>query len=865
MGFIRHQRARGVLIALALTLLAGWVLPSFLSAEGYRHGLEAGLERTLRRPVTFRAIHFRLLPRPGLEIENAVVREDPDFGSEPFARVDKIQCDLRWRSFWHSRLEFSELHLQRASFNFVRNERGNWNVEDFLLKSGIAAPAGNSTASVGASGLAPAVGFDDVRVNFKIGADKKSFALTELKGSVSVEPARRALQFNLAGKPVRADLSLPTPGVVELEGDWSPGHNLEGPLRAEIRIHRGLLYDWIPLVTGQNPEIYGVLDADLSLNGSVHLLKVEGEGSLSQIHRWEQIPPSNSLNCKLYLRAQVDRRQGHAQIDSLDASFADSRLHLSGSLDQLRTSPSLDLVVAVERSQMENLLALGHRLLGRSSPFGISGRVDGLVTIQGPWSGKRYGGFLSVQGARLTTPQGNFPVSELAVRIENGEARLAPATLTLAPRVELAAKGSLGPTAGALRYELDLSAQSVPLRDLVSLGRTMRLAVAQGLDAQGSATGTFRLAGSAWPPTRPLVTGRAEVRDARLLVAGLTEPLRIPHARIQLNDDQIVAYPVLATIGKSSFALRIAHRGERKEPWEFEVRANNLSLEQGALWFDALGLQRPRPLLERLPGLRSFAARRAAASDLFASLNARGSFASSTVTYRALTLKDFRTRVEIAGRVIHLPSATFRAGEARGHGEVELHFASGPVQIRGDVEVAHGSLRAFAPFLPDALRGVRGAFSGAAQFSTRALTPQEMSANLGGQAQVRLEGVSLGEFDPMEALVRNAKAGALERLRGETSFRLASAKLEVRDRRVTLKDCSLDLSGAKIVLNGTYDLNGALDLNVRADLRRLRRPWTSDDPAQSSAPEFVSLHLSGPIDKLATVQETPTLARRSPR
>ncbi len=53
-------------------------------------------------------------------------------------------------------------------------------------------------------------------------------------------------------------------------------------------------------------------------------------------------------------------------VESLEASFADSHLHLSGSVDNLRAAPQLDLVVALERSRLEDVLAVGPPLCGRT-------------------------------------------------------------------------------------------------------------------------------------------------------------------------------------------------------------------------------------------------------------------------------------------------------------------------------------------------------------------------------------------------------------------------------------------------------------------------------------------------------------------
>lgn len=834
----------------------------------------------MQRPVTFGAVSVRLLPRPGFAIENALVKEDPAFGSEPFARVDRIECDLRWRSLWRSRLDLARLRLDHASFNFVRNAHGEWNVETLLRKSGIGSPVSPVAGAADALGaLDLEVG--DTRINFKMGEDKKPFAISDLQGRLNIDPGHGLVRYRLAGSPIRTDLSLPAPGVLELIGEWSPGKDLEGPLSATLRTQGALLYNWVPLVTGRNPEIYGRLDAEVRLSGSLRLIKMEGQSRISQLHRWELLPPSDPMPCTLFFRGEFDRSRGRALLESLDASFADSHFHLNGSVDKIPARPELDLVVALERSRLEDLLALGRRFWGDAGSFGVSGRVDGLLAIQGPWAERRYGGFIGARDVRLSTPSGTFPVSEVGVRIDNRGARLAPVRLTLAPRVELIAEGLLHHSVaegtrrrppnrgegrhdpGPLWYELTFSAKAIPLRDLVRFGRAIGVRAAQGLDAQGVGTATFRLAGPAWPLVRPTLTGRAELRAARLLVPGLTEPLNLPRARIQVNDDQIVADPVVAVMGTSVFTGRLEHQGDRKRPWSFDVQAKSLSLEQGALWFDALGHRPPLPLLERLPGLSSFGARRAAASNLFGAVNATGHFATPAVTYRSLTLEDFRASVEISGRIVRLAGASFRTAGGHGQGSAQVDLTSAPARVTADVKWAGAKLEAWAPRLPGVLRKVHGSLSGAGHFETRGLTREEMSANLEGQATVHLKDVSFGDFDPLDALARAARWGALEPPRGEVGLRSANLSLRVRDRHVALANCPLELAGAKLNLRGAYGFDGSLDLDLRADFRQIVRRWLTAEGASITNVLPGELHLAGPLDKLVIAPATQ-LSRANP-
>ncbi len=880
----QHFTARRVAVLVAGLGLAGWLLPSFFSADRYRRRLERGLEHALQRPLTFGSTSFRLLPHPGFSIENVVVQEDPAFGSEPFAQVERIRCDLRWRSLWRSRLEFSRLNLERASFNLVRNSEGQWNFEKLLLESGVASGGG-------APGSGPrdpggvAFDMDDARINFKVRDTKKPFALTDVRARFQFDRARQSLNFRLTASPIRSDLSLPTPGPVEFEGEWSPGKNLEGPLDATLRARGALLYDWVPLVSGRNPGVYGLLDSELHLTGSVRDLRMEGQASVHQLYRWEQLPPRDSFPIQVRIRAEVDRHRGRVLLESVEASLADSRLHLTGTIDQVPASPQLDLVAAVERSRLEDLGSLGHRLLGLTTSTEVTGRVDGFVSIRGPWTQLHYAGFLDGREVRVRTPSGTFPASDVALRISDEGARLAPVTLTLAPRVELVAEGAVqrrmreapgreasGPPSGARsvqegppRYELVLAAKAIPLHDLLRFARAVGFQAGQNFDAHGTGTATLRLAGQAWPYQSPRLTGQAELRMTRLLVPGLTEPLNLPRAHLEFDESEVVADPVVAVIGTGIFTGRVEHRGpstslgavseksnrERKEPWRFDLHVKDLSLEQGAQWFDALGQRPPLPLLSNLPGLSSFAARRAAASNVLGALNARGRFSASVLTYRALALRDFQAWVEVSGRSIRVSQATFRVGGGGGEGRAVINLAGTPAATSMDFRLTGASLATLAPHLPSALHRLRGSFSGSGHFETRGLSHDEITSNLRGRATVDLTNVSLAEFDPVEALARAGGLGTLEPGRGATSIRVAPASFRVGDRRVILESTSLELAGAKLKVAGSYNFDGAADLALRADLSGLRRRWLEIGGDGVSSERSVELHLAGPLHQLA--------------
>jgi len=858
-----QRRVRFAVLAALFVGVAVWVIPSFISAEQYRHGLQASLESTLHRHVTFGRVSLRVLPRPGFSIENAAIHEDPAFGAEPFVRVDRIECDVRWLTLLGARLSFAHIRLQHPNINLVRRLDGGWNVERLLLgltaaESGSAAAAGRGgavgsrgTTSTRMASVLPDLEVEDGRVNFKVGDNKKPLAITGLRAQLSFDPVHSFLRFRLEGYPARMDLSLPTPGAVEVSGEWSPGRDLRGPLDIVVRAREALVYDWAPLLTGYDTGLYGVMDTELRVTGSIRSLNFEGRGRLSDLHRWDQIPPSGSMPWTISFRGQLDRDRCRVLLDTAEASFADSHLHLSGTVDYLSKSPELDLVLALERSRLEDLTALAGRVWMWKGGIGIRGRTDGMLAIQGPWAEPRFHGFVGARNVVLSTRSATFPVSDLAIDIDNRGARLAPVHITLAPRVVLEAEGTLERGANSFPYDLTLSCKTAPLRDVVSFGRALGMSTLQGWSALGSGTAEFHFAGALPSSAPPVLKGRAELRAARLVIPGFTEPINVPRASLQVNGKQIVVDRLQAVLGTSVFSGSLEHQGDRRSPWIFELHTDNLDLAQGASWFVALPHRNPGPLVRQFPSLATLAAQREVASNLFSSLTARGRFSAAKVTYRDISLDKFQTGAEIMGRVVRLSNAAFQIRGAQGRLNGRLDLAERPARLAADASLSGVSLQSLAAHLPPGLRGLRGSMSVSGHVETTGLSSEEMRQNLEGSGEVVAKDITLAGFDPVGAFVRLAGEGTLEPLRTPTGFRSLTLNLEVRDRHVLLAKTTLNSSGARLSLSGDEGFDGLVNLHVAADLQRLRRHWLMRADDADPAPSAPELDFSGPMNNLA--------------
>ena len=858
----RRRYFRIAALTFALLIAAAWVAPLFLNAGRYRPLLKAGLERSLGRNVTLGHIALRFFPHFGFTIDNVVVDEDPAFGPEPFVRVGRIDCDLRWRSLWRPHLYLGTLKLSNPSINIVRNSTGKWNIEDLLLRSRIKTQSPGQTTLVSTPANLVVV-IESARLNFKIGENKKPFAIVGTRAHLDFDYGSERIDFRMAGEPVRTDLEFPTPGLVELDGSWSPARTAGHSLDATLRMQGALLYDWIPLLTGNNPEVYGVMNSTIHLAGTLRQIEYTGESQVSQLHRWEQLPSSSDLPCDIRFRGQFDRDKGDLVIKGMDLAFANSQIHLEGSVANIASRPDLDLVVAFERSRLEDLLRLGVRVLGKRVAWDINGRLNGMISVQGPWSGKRYGGFLNAQHVRLATRSGAFPVSDVAIRITRSGLRLSPARVLLAPGVEVAAEGTIRHLSpGQSRrlaavnpsYQLTLSSSAVNLGRLVHFGRALGILSASPTEAEGIGSFTLHLTGGAWPWTRPSVTAQASVRSARLVIPGLSEPLNIPRARIQVYGKQVIINPILAVMGTSVFSGWIMHQRGSHAPWDFNLKADKLSVEQASQWFDGIGDHNTLSFLDRISGIGGLISGRRPSFNLAGSLDARGHFSTPLVTYRDISLHNFRSSVGIHGRKLRLSKVRFETGGGHGEGNALVDLSKIPVQISCEAGIHGASIQPLGAYLPAAFGKVRGYYSVGGRFEASGLTHAQIVRTLSGKATVQLESVNLGGFNPLTSMARRFGMDLFGGTPQALFIPRATAHLQVRDRQVTLDDFPVEVAGAEFQLQGGYSFDGSARLLVRADLRGIHQPWTPVHPGtMGPLSRMADLHFAGTLRNLEVV------------
>ena len=858
-------------------LIAAWLLPSWIHADRYRRRLQANLQQALGRPVRFSAIYFRLLPRPGFSIDNAAVLEDPAFGSEAFARVDHIDCDLAVKGLLSGSIELARLHLQNAAVNLVRNSSGQWNVEHMARNATPSGPAANAGSDL-------AIDVEGSRLNFKIVADKKPFAVEALNGLLYFDRRRGELDFDLTGAPVRKDLGLPTPGPIHLQGKWSPGDSQDGALAATLTSRGALVYDWIPLLMGHNPGIYGLMDVEAHLNGSLSVMDVDAQARFTELRRWESLPPSGDLPVGLSLQARLDRESGQLKIATMQTDFGGSHLTLRGKVSNLGHEPVLDLLAAVQGSRLEDFAAFAMRFEGAGGDlahrFGLSGSLVGLAAITGSWSQPLFSGSLSTSAARLAVGNSSLPISDGLVQFEGRQVSLFPVKITLGPRVSAVADGVLrlsgngqsqAPVPNRIAhkrsprptpesgYRLTLAVHAVPGHDLVGFARTAGLSAARDIDLHGPVTATLAIAAPALANSRPVLSGSADLQDNTLWLPGLVHPLPIREAHIGLEDNRIVVSPLTVSFGGSLVTARLSHTGLWSEPWTFEAQDPALDLGEAVYGFEAFG--REASWFERIPGLNTLAGRRAAGAGLLNALNLRGEITTPALMYRGLALRNLSARIEVSKRDLRVTAADFRVSSGKGHASAQADLSGTVPRLALTFDLEGLRVENWASRLPAQLAELRGNAGFSGRVSSEGDSWPQLESNLVGRAQLRVASLDFGHFDPLRSAAQLEAFGEPAPARGPVTIRAAGVTLAIRERHADIEPLTVELGGALFQMTGGCDFAGNAQFETTVDLRHINRRWQTDpEPDATRTGRFL---ISGDLNALrATAEDTNAQARR---
>lgn len=383
----RQKKRRRIWFALGAlgVLLAVVVVPPLLSVSRYKSRIASLMAQSLGRPVRLSSVHLRLLPWPGFVLYDLVVEEDPAFGAEPLLHANTVTASIRLQSLWRGRLELSSVSVDEASLNLVRLPEGSWNLDSLLRTTATRAAAAQKSEPHAPP--FPYIEATNSRVNFKRGAEKLPFSLTDTDLSVWQEDPG-FWRLRLRGQPVRTDVSLAQAdtGTVELNASARRTPDIrQMPIHLDLDWRDAQLGQLTRLITGTDAGWRGDLRGEVHLDGTVESAQVKTRLRAADVHRAEFAPAAPmdfDANCSLVYRYSARTLENL----SCDSPLGNGRVRLTGDLPGKNGHPDL----SIELDKIPVAAGLGALRTVRSG-------VDPDLRAEGTASGKIVYGELPAQ------------------------------------------------------------------------------------------------------------------------------------------------------------------------------------------------------------------------------------------------------------------------------------------------------------------------------------------------------------------------------------------------------------------------------------------------------------------------------------
>lgn len=813
------SKRRLIAVAALIVLLLFVFRPG---ASRLKSRIVSSISSGVGRSVDIGSVQVRLLPRPGFDIKNLVVYDDPAFGAEPMLRAGEVTASLRLLSLIRGRIEIARLDLTEPSLNLVHRDNGRWNLEALLEHT-----AQIPLAPTGKAKSEPRPGFPYIeatsaRINFKSGQEKKPYALTNADFSLW-QDSENSWGVRLKAQPFRTDLNLNDIGTVRVSGTWQRATAVrDTPLQFNMEWNKAQLGQLTKFFMGTDQGWRGAVQLDVTLAGTPANLQIASDASIQDFRRYD-IATGDALR----LAAHCDGRYSsveHSFHELLCSSpIGNGLITLKGDTG-LPGSRNYDLALGAVNVPANAVVALAQRAKKNlPSDLVAKGTVSGSVTVKenAETAKLRLDGLGEIADLRLAsaTSKAEIGPETIPFTLTTGDAgRNAAKRLAIrkgtamkfpdGPRVEFGpfpvAIGRAGATNA--RGWISRSGYSVSLTGEAEIGRALRMARMIGLPAlqtttiEGPANIDLQIVGywagwsygahSGFPG--PQVTGSAKLRNVRIAVRGTGGPVEVASADVELAPDNVqiekLSAKVAGTLWTGSLEMPRGCGTPGACEVSFHVNANQIALGEVSEW--------AKPSPKARPWYQVLESNTQTGPSFLGSLRASGRVTTDRLQIHTLAATHVSADVDLDGGKLEISdlNADFLGGKH--HGQWQADFTDKPV-CDGSGSLSGISLARFA----NAMKNQWVAGTASASYELRGTCTTDFWPSAEGALRFEVKDSTL----PHISLGEDGGALKVTLLAGQA--RLHAGTFE-------MKEAKLDSPAGKFVLSGTASLKQELDLKL---------------------------------------------------
>lgn len=788
------------------TFAACIVLALFLLRPGasrLKSRIITSISAGVGRPVDIGSVHIQLLPRPAFDLENLVVYDDPAFGAEPILRASEVTAALRLTSLLRGRLEIARLDLSDPSLNLVHSDSGKWNLEALLERSAHMPLAPTGKSKTEPRPAFPYIEASSARINFKHGAEKKPYALTNADFSLW-QDSENTWGVRVKAQPFRTDLNLNDLGLLQVNGTWQRAETFrDTPLQLSVEWNRAQLGQFTKLFTGSDKGWRGSIQLDVALTGTPANLKFTSSGSIDDFRRYD-ITSGNALHLAGTCDGEYSTINHEFHEVLCSGPVGSGLITLTGDMG-LPGSHHFAVMLRAENAPASGALMLAARAK-KNLPDDLTadGTVRADFSIQEDVAAGeklRIRGHGEIANLRLESPSNkaevgpeNLPFTFVAgnsgagVRENNrraGTGLSAPEGLSL--EFGPVAIGTGRATNASVRGWINHGGYDIAIAGEAEIARTLRLAQMIGVpalvtSAEGAAQVDLQIAGT-WADASgfvgPRATGTVKLRNVQVAPHNVGAPVEIVAADMQLLPAETRVTKLNAKLEGTIWtgSLEMPRGCGITCPVHFALDASQIVLTQLTAWAD--------PTPKERPWYRVLTASTRSGPSPLASIRASGSISAGQLIVHGLTAKRVSANIALDRGKLQISElkADFLGGKHRG--EWKADFSVKPATCKGSGKFSGISLAGLAAEMKD--KWVTGVAN--ATYEVTGPCPAGFWPSADGTLQVAMRNgvfphLSVGDSDdPLR----------VTDLSGEAD--LHAGKIEIKDAKVDSPDATYELSG----------------------------------------------------------------------
>jgi uncharacterized protein involved in outer membrane biogenesis len=803
-------------------LTVGLLLALFLVRPGanrLRTRIVESISLAIGRPVEVSSVHFRLLPRPGFDLENFVVHDDPEFSAEPIVRAQEVTAVLRVTSLIRGRIEIARLNLTEPSVNLVRDSQAHWNVESLLDRTSKIVVAPTSKSKLEKRPGFPYIESTGGRVNLKIGAEKTPYALTDADFAFW-QDSEDSWGMRLKAKPVRTDFNLSDTGLLVVDGTWRRAVSLRNtPVHFAAAWEKAQLGQATKLAFASDQGWRGTVLWNATFTGTPGDLLVRTSASVDDFRRFD-VPGGGDLQLAAQCSAHYSSQDQSVSRLLCVAPVGDAAtLALNGTISNIGGPRSYDLRATAHNVPIQSLLSLVcHAKPG--VPTGLTG--EGSLNAHAEFRG-------GIQNGVVLEGDGETSDFRLISDAVGGEMmfgtvpfQIASAT-TLNKRLGKKRSGEQTDTPNSIQAHLNVGPVPVPLGEPeplvirgtlaadgygLSLQGNARLqkllqmmhsvgVTAPQIEADGWAKVDMQIT-SGWSRTiPPSSAGTLQLHAVRADVRGLNQPLNIVAANLLFTADKIDVQDIRASVSGTSFAgkLSFPRRCEATNecPVTFDLHSDQVEMDRLNLALN--------PQVREQPWYH-FLSRAPAGNPLLLTIHAKGKVTAGSLVIRRFSATHVSAGAELKNGRLVLSDLHADVWGGKHVGEWKADFTVKPPLYSGHGALQNASLDQLSQLMND--RWISGTASAKFQMEASGLSASELLAGAVGTLQI----------DSRNAVMTHVV------LAGETGplqVRRLSAQVALRRGNVELNDGELETPSGIYQWSGTSTSDRILNLKITRD------------------------------------------------